>query len=171
MDCGQLSLNGQSYVQGAGGFTVTLGGTNVNQCGQLACGSAALSGSLNVKLAGGFVPALGTQFQILSSGNLSGAFTPLNVPGGIAVTYSNNSVFLTVTGPVMGKLVGPALAGNNFTFSVVTVSNQSYTIQRNDNLATTNWVFYTNFTSDGSLMQLVSPVTNAPQRYFRLRQP
>ena len=77
----------------------------------------------------------------------------------------------TVTGTVTGKLVGPAVAGNNFTFSVVTVSNQSYTIQRNDDLTTANWIFFTNFTGDGSLLQLVSPVTNAPQRYFRLRQP
>jgi len=116
------------------------------------------------------LPARGDQFQILSSASLGGAFTTLNVPGGIAVTYSNNSVFLTVTGTVTGKLVGPAVAGNNFTFSVVTISNQSYTIQRNDDLTTANWIFFTNFTGDGSLLQLVSPVTNAPQRYFRLRQ-
>ena len=102
---------------------------------------------------------------------MGGGFTTLNVPGGIAVTYTNNSVFLTVTGTVTGKLVGPAVAGNNFTFSVVTISNQSYTIQRNDDLTTANWIFFTNFTGDGSLMQVVSPVTNAPQRYFRLRQP
>jgi hypothetical protein len=171
VDCGQLFLNGQNYDQGGGNFIVTLGGTNAGQFGQLLCGSASLGGPLNVKLAGGYVPAIGSQFQILSSGGLGGAFTTLNVPGGIAVTYSNNSVFLTVTGTVTGKLVGPALSGNNFTFSVVTVSNQSYTIQRNDNLNTTNWVFYTNFAGDGSLVQLVSPVTNAPQRYFRLRQP
>jgi hypothetical protein len=69
------------------------------------------------------------------------------------------------------KLVGPALSGNNFSFSVVTVSNQSYTIQRNDNLATTNWVFYTNFTGDGLLKDCCVPTTNALQRYFRLRQP
>jgi hypothetical protein len=171
VDSGQLSLNGQSYVQGAGSFIVTLGGTNAGQFGQLLCGPATLGGPLQAKLASSYVPGLGDQFQILSSGGLGGAFTTLNVPGGIAVTYSNNSVFLTVTGTVTGKLVGPAIAGNNFTFSVVTVSNQSYTIQRNDNLATTNWMFYTNFTGDGSLLQLVSPVTNAPQRYFRLRQP
>ncbi len=171
VDSGQLSLNGQSYVQGTGSFTVTLAGTNANQSGQLACGGATLFGPLNVKLAGGFVPAIGTQFQILSSGNLSGAFSTLNVPGGIAVTYSNNSVFLTVTGTVTGRIVGPALAGNNFTFSVVTVSNQSYTIQRNDNLDTTNWVFYTNLTGNGSPVQILAPLTNGSHRFFRLRQP
>jgi hypothetical protein len=171
VDSGQLSLNGQSYAQGSGSFIVTLGGTNAGQSGQLLCGPATLGGPLTVKLAGGYVPALGDRFQILSSGGLGGGFTTLNVPGGIAVTYTNNSVFLTVTGTVTGKLVGPAVAGNNFTFSVVTISNQSYTIQRNDDLTTANWIFFTNFTGDGSLMQVVSPVTNAPQRYFRLRQP
>jgi hypothetical protein len=51
------------------------------------------------------------------------------------------------------------------------VSNQSYTVQHNGDLATTNWVSDTNFTGNGSLMQLVAPVTNAPQRFFRVRQP
>jgi hypothetical protein len=171
VDSGQLTLNGQSYAQGSGSFIVTRGGADAGQSGQLLCGGAALGGPLQVKLAAGYVPVIGDQFQILSSGGLGGAFTTLNVPGGIAVTYSNNSVFLTVTGTVTGILVGPTLSGNNFTFSVVTVSNQSYTIQRNDDLNTANWIFYTNLTGNGSLMQLVAPVTNAPQRFFRVRQP
>ena len=65
----------------------------------------------------------------------------------------------------------PQFSGTGFNFGFQSVSNQSYTIQRNDDLTTTNWIFFTNFTGDGSLLQLVSPVTNAPQRYFRLRQP
>ena len=52
-----------------------------------------------------------------------------------------------------------------------TVSNQSYTVQRNDDLNTTNWVFYTNLSGNGSLMQVLAPVTNVPQRFFRVRQP
>jgi hypothetical protein len=51
------------------------------------------------------------------------------------------------------------------------VNNQSYTIQHDDYLAATNWVFYTNFTGNGSLMQVVAPVTNAPRRFFRGREP
>jgi hypothetical protein len=65
----------------------------------------------------------------------------------------------------------PQFSGTGFNFGFQSVSNQSYTIQRNDDLTTTNWIFFTNFTGDGSLLQLVAPVTNAPQRYFRLRQP
>jgi hypothetical protein len=65
----------------------------------------------------------------------------------------------------------PHPAGTGFNFGFQSVSNQSYTIQRNDDLATANWIFYTNFTGNGSLMQLVTPVTNVPQRFFRVRQP
>jgi hypothetical protein len=170
VDCGVLSLN--SYSQGTGTFAVKLGGRDAGQTGRLNVGGgASLSGPFNVTLANGFAPLLGEQFPILSGGSLSGAFTTLNVPAGIAVTYSNNSVFLVVTGTVPAQIVGPALNGTNFAFSFGTVSNQSYTVQRNDDLNTTNWIFYTNLTGNGSLMQVVAPATNTPQRFFRVRQP
>jgi hypothetical protein len=38
-------------------------------------------------------------------------------------------------------------------------------------LSTTNWVFQTNFLRNGLLMQVVVPVTNATQRFFRVREP
>ena len=65
----------------------------------------------------------------------------------------------------------PQGSGAGFNFGFQSVSNQSYTIQRNDDLTTANWIFYTNFTGNGSLMQLVAPVTNTPHRFFRVRQP
>jgi len=168
VDSGQLSLNGQGYAQGSGSLIVTLGGTNAGQFGQLVCGSATLDGPLQVKLAGGFVPAPGNQFQILSCSSLTGAFSSTNVPAGMSVSYSNNGVYLVV--PPL-QILNPIVSGGNLTFSFSTVNSQSYTVQRNDDLATTNWVFYTNFTGDGSLMQVVAPVTNAPRRFFRVREP
>ena len=62
------------------------------------------------------------------------------------------------------------LSGTNFTFNIQTVSNQSYTVQQNSNLATTNWQFLETITGDGSLKQFLVPITNA-QRFFRLSQP
>jgi len=171
VDSGQLSLSGQSYAQGSGSFIVTLGGTNAGQSGQLLCGPTTLGGPLNVKLASGYVPVIGDQFQILSSGGLSGAFTTLNVPAGIAVTYTNDSVFLVVTGTVPVQITSPTLAGNGFSFSFGTVSNQSYTVQRNDDLTTANWIYYTNFTGNGSLMQVIAPVAGTVQRFYRVREP
>jgi uncharacterized protein (DUF2164 family) len=171
VDSGQLSVGSQSYFQGGGNLTFTLGGPGTNQCGQFVCGSATLGGPLNVTLANGFAPAPGNQFQVLSCSSLSGAFTSINVPTGLSVTYSNNGVFLVATGTAPVQIVNPTLSGRNFTFSFGTVSNQSYTVQRNDDLGTTNWVLYTNFTGNGSLMQVVAPVTNAAHRFFRVREP
>jgi hypothetical protein len=163
VDSGQLSLNGQSYVQGSGSFIVTLGGTNAGLSGQLLCGPATLDGPFQVKLAGGFVPTPGNQFQIISCSSLAGVFSSTNVPAGISLIYSKNGVYLIVP--------EPKVSGGNLTFYFSTVNNQSYTVQRNDDLATTNWADYTNFTGNGSLMQVVAPATNAPQRFFRVRQP
>ena len=171
VDCGQLSLNGQAYAQGTGSFTVTLGGTNSGQSGKLACGTATLGGPLQVKLAGGYVPAISNQFQIISCSSRAGAFSSTNVPAGISVTYSNNGVYLVVTRPVLAQILNPVVSGGNLTFSLGTVNNQSYIVQHNDDLATINWVFDTNFTGNGSLMQVVTPVTNVPMRFFRVWEP
>ena len=64
----------------------------------------------------------------------------------------------------------PQLSGTNFTFNFQTVSNQSYTVQQNSNMATSNWQFLETITGDGSLKQFLVPTTNA-QRFLRLSQP
>lgn len=175
VDTGTIALTGgfpDNYVQGSGAFTVNLGGTNSGQFGQLQCNNATLSGPLNVRLTGSFTPAPGDQFMILTSSSLSGTFSALNVPQGTSVIYTNNNVVLVSTGSGAGpKIVNPVLSNGNLVFSFATLNGQSYTIQRNDDLATTNWFFYTNLNGNGSLMQVVSPVNKVPQRFFRLKQP
>jgi hypothetical protein len=34
----------------------------------------------------------------------------------------------------------------------------------------TDWIFHSNFASNGSLMQFAVPVSEATQRFFRVRQ-
>jgi hypothetical protein len=63
------------------------------------------------------------------------------------------------------------LSPPNFAFSFPTVSNQSYTVEWNTNLASTNWMFQTNLIGDGSILQFTTPATNATQNFFRARQP
>jgi hypothetical protein len=169
VNSGQLSLSGQNYSQGGGGFIVTLGGINPGQSGQFACGSASLGGPLKVTLAGGFVPAPGNQFQILSCSSLAGAFTSTNIPAGMVLSYSNNGVYLTV--PLPAQILNPVVCGGNLTFSFASVNCQSNTLQHNDDLTTSNWVCDTNCTGDGTVMQMVAPLTNSPQRFFRVVQP
>jgi hypothetical protein len=171
VDCGLLSLNGAAYTQGGGALTIKLGGRGAGESGQLATGAATLGGPLDVSLASGFVPAAGDQFQILSCSSLSGAFTSTNVPAGVSVNNSNNGVFLVVNGPAPVQIINPALSGGNLTFSMATVNGRSYAVQQNTNLGTTNWIFCTNFTGNGLLMQVVVPTAGAPRRFYRVSEP
>jgi hypothetical protein len=95
----------------------------------------------------------------------------IEVPGVTLTLNNNNGVFLMVTGPVPMQLINPALSGTNLTFSFGTASGQSYTVQQNTNLATTNWTPYTNITGNGSLYQLVVPVSTKQQQFFRVSEP
>ena len=108
VDSGTLRLANASFSQGSGTLTIQLGGRGAGQSGQLSVsGSASLGGPLTVTLAGGFVPVVGDQFQIVSSGSRSGAFSTLDVPAGIAVLYTNSGVVLSVTGAVSGTVSAP----------------------------------------------------------------
>ena len=172
VDSGTLSLASGNYAQGSGALTVALGGRGAGQAGQLSVSATAtLGGPLSVFLTNGFALATGDRFQLLSCYTRSGTFSTASLPVGTSLQYSNNGVFLVVTSAAPVLITSPALSGTNFTLSFITLNSQSYTIERNDNLATTNWVFQTNFFGNGSLMQVVVPVTNATQRFFRVRQP
>ena len=170
VDSGTLSVPG-GFSSGGGALTIALGGNGAGQCGQLLVnGSATLSGALNVVLTNNFAPAISNQFQILACSGRSGAFSVTNIPSGFSVAYSNSGVYLVAGLPPV-TIQSPQLTNGNFSFAFQTESNQSYTIQQNTNLATTNWGFYTNFSGDGSVMQVVAPVTNIPQQFFRVREP
>jgi len=99
----------------------------------------------------------------------------------ISPNGTQRSVFATVPalagyiaiarGPIPVILSAAQESGNNFSFSFQTVTNQSYTIQQNTNLLSTNWLNYTNITGNGSVYQFTAPLTNTPQRYFRVVEP
>jgi hypothetical protein len=158
---------------GTGSFNIVLGDTNKFSQLVVSGNASVNSGStLNVALTNGYVPAIGTQFHILSCANFGGGFAKLNLPAGIAVTYSNASgVYLTVTGSTPVQLQSPKVSGDNFIFNFATTNGLGYTVQQNTNLATTNWVYYTNLIGNGSPYQFTTPLTNIPQSFFRVRQP
>jgi fibronectin-binding autotransporter adhesin len=170
---GVLTVPGGSGISLAPGatFSVVLGGSS--QFSQLAVSNyVAINGTLNVTLTNGYVPAIGTQFQIIACPGTYGSFSTQNVPAGMAVTYSNTSgVYLTVTGSTPVQLQSPKISGGSFTFSFGTTNGLGYTVQQNTNLATSNWTYFTNIIGNGSLYQIITPVTNPPQNFFRVRQP
>ena len=68
-------------------------------------------------------------------------------------------------------IMSPQTAGADFSFSFMTASGQSYSVEQNGTLATSDWISTTNFTGDGQLFQFVTPLSNGPQRFFRVSQP
>jgi len=176
VDSGVLAVNG-NYVQGGGSLIIGLGGPNTNQCGQFSTGVATLGGPLKVVLANGYVPVVGSRFPILVCTSFTGVFSTTNVPAGITVSYLQNNlgqpeyVDLVVTGTVPAQIQPPVLSGGYLTFEIGTANGQSYTVQQNTNIATTNWTFVTNITGSGSFYQFATPVTSVPERFFRVIQP
>ena len=75
------------------------------------------------------------------------------------------------TAPAPVTIILPQVSDTNFTFSFTTVSNQSYTIQSNANLATTNWTFCASLTGNGSVFQFAMPLPGFAQRFFRVVEP
>ncbi len=74
--------------------------------------------------------------------------------------------------PLPVTLISPRMVGNDFSFSFVTETNASYTVQQSTNLAVSNWVPYLNFFGNGNLTNILVPLTNNmnPQ-FFRVRRP
>jgi hypothetical protein len=136
VDSGQLSVGGNDYLQGGGLLAIELGGLGAGQFGQFASsGSASLGGPFRASVVNGFAPALGNIFQVVSCSSLSGSFASLNVPTGISVNYSNNSVFLVVTGGVpFLQIAGQptnqtVLAGGTAIFSVTAAGTAPFSYQ------------------------------------------
>lgn len=137
-DEGILSLAYSLYEQGTGTLTLGLTGTNTGQWGQLEANIVFLGGPLNLEIGAGFTPAPGSQYPIVSSPNLYGAFTSANLPAGLSLVYTNNAVLLvatnTLSGPVLtwptpasivyGTVLGPsqfdaqASQPGNFTYNL-----------------------------------------------------
>lgn len=114
------------------------------RCDQLRVGGTAhLGGMPEVALLNSFAPDIGEQFLFLVATNRSGTFSQLSAPAGLALTHSSTGLVPVLTGRGPTDILGPVPTGGNRVFRFGTVSNRSYTVQFNDDLTTTNWVFYT----------------------------
>jgi hypothetical protein len=73
--------------------------------------------------------------------------------------------------PLPLNILSPRSDGTNFVFNFGTVSDQSYTVWANSNLATTNWISYTNLIGDGYVQIITAPLTNSTQSFYWLSSP
>jgi hypothetical protein len=85
--------------------------------------------------------------------------------------FSRGIFIASIPAAMRLSLSPPKIVGGNIQFSFTSASNTTYAIQYKDDLATTNWASFTNITGNGSLIQVQAPLTNGPQRFFRVRQP
>jgi len=144
-------------------------GTQVSQCytdfytGVLTCPIANLTNGAAATIVVSVLPtAPGTVI------NMFGAI-PFDYDLNLANNFSN---IVTTIASASVQIISPRLSGTNFTFSFLTMSNQSYTIQVSTNLASsTNWNLYSNFIGNGSNFQLRVPVKPGPRQFFRVREP
>jgi hypothetical protein len=175
LETGTFYLPQQNFSQNGGTLTIGLTGYTSGLWGELVVASpyrATLNGPLNVILPSGPIYAVQDQFQIVSCAGslLAGQFSPVSLPPNLTVYYTTSGAFLWATnGPT--RLISMPATDGQFQFGFFTAAGHSYTVQQNTNVNTANWVYYTNFTGNGSLITMVEPGTTPPQRYFRVREP
>jgi alpha-tubulin suppressor-like RCC1 family protein len=74
--------------------------------------------------------------------------------------------------PPPPRILSVNLSGGSFGMSFMTISSQSYTVQANLDLTTTNWFACTNFSGNGLIMPVAVPVSNGVlQEFFRVKEP
>ena len=100
-----------------------------------------------------------------------GAFFPFLIAtndNGVADIANGPAIVVRQLLPV--RLTDPRVTGSDFSFSFVTVSNNSYTVWRKADLTSATWLDYSNFIADGYVKQITAAATNAAQ-FFRVSQP
>jgi hypothetical protein len=115
-----------------------------------------------------------TTFALLALADVDG-----NIDYGGSVTYSVGTDVGTMTAsqqviasPALPlQILSPRTDRTNFMFDFVTVLNQSYTVLAKTNLASANWVSYTNLIGGGYMQKITVPLTDGKQNYFLLRSP
>ena len=100
-----------------------------------------------------------------------GTFFPfLIATNDTGVTDIANGPAIVVRQLLPVRLTDPHVTGSAFSFSFLTVSNNSYTVWRKADLTSATWINYSNFIADGYVKQISVATTNAAQ-FFRVSQP
>jgi uncharacterized repeat protein (TIGR03803 family) len=182
----QISTNGAFTSL----YSFTGGNDGANPAaGLIQAANGDLYGTTSLGGAGGF----GTVFQITTNGefssmySFSGGSDGGDPAGGLVAfggyLYGMNQVGgdngrgavyrilipQTVAQPVTIEVL--SFSGGNLIIGFPTIANQSYTVQQNTNLATSNWLPYTNFSGNGLPFQLAVPATNSPGAFFQVTEP
>ncbi|MGA2555263.1 MAG: hypothetical protein ABSG04_03220 [Verrucomicrobiota bacterium] len=174
---GVATFQGNNFNQTANGrLVIPVRGTNAatKDFGQIILqgyGQATLAGTLVADITNGYAPPVGATFPFISTFQRNGAFNHAILPQGMQLNYSPSGATLVVTGAVPVQILSPAVTNGQFAFGFNTITNRSYTVQYNDNLATGSWTFLTNFIGNGSFWQPTGLSPLVAQRFFRVTNP
>jgi len=173
VDSGALVFTNQSLSLSNSSLTISLSGTSAGQWGKLVGGTVSLGGPLNVLLAQPLTVAAGAQLRFLSCTSRTGVFSTTTVPAGFTVSYDAAGAYLLATNnvaPTAPRLLLPTVQAGKFNFAFQSYGGVNYSVQHNDDLATTNWLTDTNISGDGSLVPVSLPAGSQPARFYRLEQ-
>jgi hypothetical protein len=77
----------------------------------------------------------------------------------VSLTDSATTIFTVISGATPVQLIGSRVNGTNFQFAFLSQSGFTNRVQYITNLASTNWLTYTNLPGDGSLKNLQLPIS------------
>jgi hypothetical protein len=175
LDCqaGNISLQGSYNLTGGTLNTAITGPSNYATISL--AGAAALTGTISANLLNSYQPSIGNAFTNILYGSFSGAFTHFGPPSfdSWSTNYTPTGFYLAVTATTAQPVLiqSPQVSSNTFGFQFWAVNGDQYTVQDNTNLATTNWVNYTNITGNGTLYQFSASASNVPAIFYRVVQP
>jgi hypothetical protein len=102
---------------------------------------------------------------VISNTQPSGAGGYSVVVTNLAGSVTSGVATLTVLLP---QIVSPVQVGTNFSFSFQTVSGRTYIVQYENVLSSTGWSNLQTVPGDGGLKTFLTPIADAPQRFFRI---
>ena len=158
---------------GAGGYLVLIGGKGILNQGIISASGGPGGAPGNPLGWGNAGPGSGGLIVLKSAAGITNNGTILSDSGagpGVVCTAGAVQPQAPFYVTPVGNLTAPAWQNNQFTFTLQTVPNTLYQIQRNDDLTTTNWIAFTNVLGNGLPTNIIVPVPGVPQRFFRVRE-
>jgi len=139
----QTGAVSMSDTYALGGGTLNFGLNNPTNFGSVAfSGNVQLNGTVSANLNNLFGPDNTNSFRVISYFSRGGTFTNFNLPAGFTWTnnYGANAFSLQIASVNPPQVVAaPSVQNGVFSYSFNAVLGQTYQVQTNSNLITTNW--------------------------------
>ncbi|HEY9174705.1 MAG TPA: hypothetical protein VI136_20655 [Verrucomicrobiae bacterium] len=175
---GTLAANAGFAATPEGTLRVALGGpTPDTGYGRLhGSGTVALRGALSVELANGFLPTTNDTFTVVTAGTRLGTFENFHYPSNdvtLALLYTPTSVVVRVEASRADVhrvvLLPPEISGSDLRLTWTAVPNETYRVEFNADLASTNWQTLPGDIVGASNTASTLDILTPSNRFYRVR--